>query len=148
MLPSEDGRKALRQVRIQSHKHMYNPTTLHITSHIHHMKAARWMGVSWMNPLLSLALHASFYAKRHIREKQRMGRALTMRGDGRKLVCQFPQYAIQDFQRHQRKLSTLQSHIHSPAFRGHGHTAKCLMKATPSRIDKAARSTEQPFGNY
>lgn len=46
----------------------------------------------------------------------------------RKKVCQFPQYAIQDFQRHQRKLSTLQSHIHSPAFRGHGHTAKCLMQ--------------------
>ncbi|KAK9953994.1 hypothetical protein ABG768_016105 [Culter alburnus] len=98
-----------------------------------------------MNPLLSLALHASFYAKRHIREKQRMGRALTMRGEGRKLVCQCPQYAIQ---RHQRKLSTLQSHIHSPAFRGHGHTAKCLMKPTPSRIDKAARSIEQPFGDY
>ncbi|KAL0158853.1 hypothetical protein M9458_046929, partial [Cirrhinus mrigala] len=34
------------------------------------------------------ALHASFYAKRHIKEEQRMGRALRMRDEGRNLVCQ------------------------------------------------------------
>ncbi|KAK2885925.1 hypothetical protein Q8A67_016762 [Cirrhinus molitorella] len=43
---------------------------------------------TWINPLLSWALHASFYAKRHIKEEQRMSRALRMRDEGRKLVCQ------------------------------------------------------------
>lgn len=44
--------------------------------------------LSQINPLLSWALHASFYAKRHIKEEQRMGRALRMRDEGRKLLCQ------------------------------------------------------------
>lgn len=94
--------------------------------------------LSRINPLLSWALHASFYAKHHIKEEQRMGRALRMRDEGRKLVCQdqhsarsaFPQYAILDFQRHQRKLSTLPVPYSFPCLQGpqtHS-TAKSLMK--------------------
>ncbi len=113
--------------------------------------------LSRINPLLSWALHASFYAKHHIKEEQRMGRALRMRDEGRSWfartstvpVC-FPPVCHSGFQRHQRKLSTIPVPIFIPLPSGATDTQYCqiLNERTPSRIDKAGRRTERPFGDY